>query len=87
MASRNTVIGTYSLNRELYEAINDLAAELGKKKSQIISEAIEMYSEAMEDFRIARKYDRISQDIEDGKIQMISHEEVKAMIDAKIAKL
>ncbi|MDR2905866.1 MAG: hypothetical protein LBU73_07930 [Helicobacteraceae bacterium] len=85
--ANNTVRAAFSVSRELAQEIGDLAAELGKKKTQIIREAIAMYSEAMEDFRIARKYDRISQDIEDGRIKTHSSEEVEAMINAKIAKL
>jgi predicted DNA-binding protein len=83
MAS-NTVTATFSVSRKLYQEINDLAAGLGKKKSQIFEEAIAMYSEATEDFRIARKYDRISQDIEDGKIKTHSLEEVETIINAKL---
>ncbi|MRI58663.1 MAG: CopG family transcriptional regulator [Epsilonproteobacteria bacterium] len=65
------VKSTFTLPDALWQELDEMAKELGKKKSHLVSEALEYYFDML-DLRLAKKR---SQELKEGK-ETISFEEI-----------
>jgi predicted DNA-binding protein len=70
----HTVKSTFTLPDNITNELNDIAAELGEKKSRIVANALDMYFDHL-DLKIAKQR---SEAIKRGEVQTLSGEEMRA---------